>query len=184
LKLVVVTSNPHKAEEIGVYLEGCMEIEHVELEIPEYRNDDVGEIARKKGEFAYRIIQRPLIVDDTAFLIDALSGFPGPYAAYVQNTIGNSGILKLMAGVEDRNAHFETAIAYADREGVRTFRGRIDGTIVPERGDKGFGYDPIFEWEGRTLAELTVEEKSRISHRARALAAFRKWLEEGRIDSA
>lgn len=178
MKLVVVTSNPHKAEEIGVYLEGCMEVEHVKLEVPEYRDDDVGEIARKKGEFAYRVVQRPLIVDDTAFSIDALSGFPGPYAAYVQNTIGNSGILKLMAGVQDRRAHFETAIAYADREGVRIFYGRIDGEIVPERGDFGFGYDPIFEWEGRTLAELTVAEKSRISHRARALAAFRKWLEE------
>jgi len=168
---------------MGVYLEGYMEVEHVRLEIPEYRDDDVGEIAKKKGEFAFRIIKRPLIVDDTAFSIDALNGFPGPYAAYVQNTIGNSGVLKLMSGIEDRNAHFETAIAYVDHQGVRIFRGRINGTIVPERGDEGFGYDPIFEWEGRTLAELPMKEKSRISHRARALSAFRKWIGEERAGS-
>ncbi|HEU17286.1 MAG TPA: RdgB/HAM1 family non-canonical purine NTP pyrophosphatase, partial [Methanolinea sp.] len=180
MKLVVVTSNPHKAREIGIYLAGCMEVMHVNLEIPEYRDDDVAEIARRKAEYAYRVIKKPLIVDDTAFSIDALSGFPGPYAAYVQNTIGNGGILKLMDGISDRRAHFETAIAYADQDGVRVFKGRIDGTIVLERGDEGFGYDPIFEWQGRTLAELSVEEKSGISHRARALSALRNWFEEER----
>lgn len=157
---------------------------NVSLEIPEYRHDDVAEIARRKAEYAYQVIKKPLIVDDTAFSIDALSGFPGPYAAYVQNTIGNGGILKLMDGLSDRGAHFETAIAYADQDGIRVFRGRIDGTIVSERGDEGFGYDPIFEWKGRTLAELSVEEKSGISHRARALVALREWLEQECIGSS
>ena len=179
-----MTSNPHKAREIGIFLAGCVEVVHVSLEIPEYRHDDVAEIARRKAEYAYRGIKKPLIVDDTAFSIDALSGFPGPYAAYVQNTIGNAGILKLMDGVSDRGAHFETAIAYADQDGIRVFRGRIDGTIVSERGDEGFGYDPIFEWKGRTLAELSVEEKSGISHRARALVALREWLEQECIGSS
>jgi XTP/dITP diphosphohydrolase len=73
----------------------------------------VAEIARGKAEFAYRALSRPLIVDDTGFFIDALGGFPGPCAAYVQDTIGNEGILKLMEGVEDRSAHFETVIAFA-----------------------------------------------------------------------
>ena len=115
-------------------------------------------------------------MDDTAFSIRALQGFPGPYAAYVLRTIGNEGILKLMKGEPDRSANFETAIAYADRHGIRVFRGMIEGRIVNPRGTCGFGYDPIFEWEGKTLAELSVGEKSRISHRARALAAFREWL--------
>lgn len=177
---MVVTSNPDKAREIGISLKGCAEVEHVNLEIPEYRDNDVGEIAKMKAEYAYQMIKKPLIVDDTAFSINALHGFPGPYAAYVQYTIGNLGILKLVAGLEDRSAYFETAIAYADHEGIRIFRGRVNGTIVPERGGEGFGYDPIFEWRNRTLAELSLEEKSRISHRARALASFAKWLEEGR----
>lgn len=180
MKIRVVTSNPNKAREIAVFFEGVAEITHVPLECPEQRDDDVGEIARKKAEFAWKEVKEPLIVDDTAFCIRALNGFPGPYAAYVLNTLGNSGIQKLLEGVPDRAAYFETAVAYADQAGIRVFRGRIDGRVVPFRGSEGFGYDPIFEWEGRTLAELPLEEKSRISHRARALIALRQWLEASR----
>lgn len=172
----MVTSNPHKAREVAASFAGLLEAEHVPLECPEYRADDVGEIAREKARYAFEVLRRPLIVDDTAFCVDALRGFPGPYAAYVAGTIGNAGILKLMAGEADRNAHFETAIAYADERGIRIFRGVLPGTIVEPRGDAGFGYDPIFEYEGRTLAEIPLAEKSRISHRARALALFSEWL--------
>ncbi|MDD1716068.1 MAG: RdgB/HAM1 family non-canonical purine NTP pyrophosphatase [Methanolinea sp.] len=177
MKIRVVTSNPHKAEEIAAFFRGIAEITHVPIECPEHRDDDVGEIARRKAEFAWQIIEEPLLVDDTAFCIRALNGFPGPYAAYVLKTLGNPGILKLLEGEPDRTAYFETAVAYADQAGIRVFRGRIDGRVVPGRGTGGFGYDPIFEWEGRTLAELPLDEKSRISHRARALFALRHWLE-------
>lgn len=147
------------------------------LECPEVRDDRVRVIAVKKAEYAYQVLHTPLICDDTGFFIRALKGFPGPYAAYVQRTIGNEGILRLMEGRSDRRASFETAVAYADAEGVRVFSGRIEGTIVAPRGEGGFGYDPIFEWRGRTLAEMTPAEKNRISHRARALARLRHFLE-------
>ncbi|MDI6718773.1 MAG: RdgB/HAM1 family non-canonical purine NTP pyrophosphatase [Methanomicrobiales archaeon] len=176
MRLAVVTSNAHKAREVAAYFEGILEVEHIPLECPEFRDDDVGEIARGKARFAYSALSRPLIVDDTAFYVRALKGFPGPYAAYVLDTIGKEGILKLLEGVDDRDARFETAIAYADADGIRIFRGVLEGRIVPPRGSGGFGYDPIVEWEGRTLAELPLAEKSRISHRARALSAFRDWL--------
>ncbi len=174
----MVTSNANKAQEIATYFGGVMEVEHVALECPEFRHADVGEIARGKAAYAYQKLSRPLIVDDTALFIDALRGFPGPYAAYVQDTVGNAGILKLMEGVENRNAHFETAIAFAREDGIRIFRGTMPGKIVAPRGTGGFGYDPIFAYEGRTLAEMPAAEKSRVSHRARALEAFRAWIEE------
>ncbi len=177
MKLFVVTSNSHKADEIRSYFQGLAEVVHVCIECPEYRHDDVGEIAKEKASYAFSQVKEPLIVDDTAFYIDALSGFPGPYAAYVFNKLGNPGILKLMEDEKDRNAHFETAIAYADSSGIRVFRGTISGTLVEPRGREGFGYDPIFEYEGKTLAEFSVDEKSRISHRARALANLREWLQ-------
>lgn len=177
MNLAVVTSNANKAREVAAYFMGVLEVEHVALACPEFRNDDVGEIARAKAEFAYQAISRPLIVDDTGLFIDALRGFPGPYAAYVHDTIGNAGILKLMEGVEDRGAHFETAIAFAREDGIRIFRGILPGTIVAPRGEGGFGYDPIFEHAGQTLAEMPLAEKSKISHRARALEAFRAWVE-------
>lgn len=180
MKIVVVTSNPNKAREVEAFFEGVCEVEHVPLECPEFRHDDVGEIAREKARFAYEHLQVPLIADDTGFSITALGGFPGPYAAYVLDTIGIEGILRLMEGKEDKSGYFETAIALADASGIRVFRGRIDGRIVDPRGEGGFGYDPIFAVGERTLAELPIGEKAMISHRGRALAALKAWLEEGR----
>ena len=181
VRLAVVTSNPHKAKEVASFFEGELEIEHVDFECPEFRHSDVGEIARGKARFAWDHLACPLIVDDTAFSVKALKGFPGPYAAYVLDTLGYRGILRLLEGMEDREASFETAIAYADREGIRVFRGRIEGAITcSPRGQEGFGYDPIFEVEGKTLAELPLPEKNRISHRARALEGFREWWRKER----
>jgi XTP/dITP diphosphohydrolase len=178
VKLAVVTGNPHKAREVAEYLAGIIEVEHVPLDCPEFRHNDVAEIARGKARFAFETLKRPLIVDDTAFCIDALKGFPGPYAAYVLDTLGNAGILTLMEGVTNRNAHFITAIAYADHEGIRVFTGTVEGRIVAPRGNGGFGYDPIFEVRGRTFAEFPLSEKNRVSHRGRALAAFASWMQE------
>ena len=172
----MVTSNPHKAREVAAFFKGELEVEHVNLECPEFRHPDVGEIAKGKARFAYEHLKRPLIVDDTAFSVKALRNFPGPYAAYVLDTIGNQGILRLLEGVGEREAFFETAIACADSEGIRVFRGRIDGVITRSpRGREGFGYDPIFEVDGKTMAEMPIDEKNRISHRAGALSAFGEW---------
>lgn len=176
MKIVVVTSNPHKAAEIADFFGDLVEITHVSMDIPEYRHDNVREIAYRKAEYAFDTLRCPLMVDDTAFSIEALNGFPGPYAAYVLSTIGNEGILKLLEGVVNRNAYFETAIACASEAGIRVFLGRVDGVIVSPRGKAGFGYDPIFEVEGRTLAELDRAGKNRISHRARALSRVKDWI--------
>lgn len=173
----MVTSNANKAAEVAAYFGGKLEVAHVTLEVPEHRSDDVGEIAREKARFAYGKLNTPLIVDDTGFFIHALNGFPGPFAAYVLNTIGNTGILKLMDGVVDRRARFTTGIAYADERGIQVFTGTIEGTITTcPRGGMGFGYDPIFEVGTTTLAEIPLDEKSKISHRAKALAAFHDWF--------
>lgn len=172
-----MTGNANKAAEFAAFFRKSVIITHVSLDLPEYRSDDVGEIARGKAHFAYSQLKTPLIVDDTGFFIDALNGFPGPYAAYVLKSIGNTGILKLMEGIPDRSARFITAIAFADADGVQVFKGSIDGRITYTlRGDGGFGYDPIFDAGGKTLAEISLEEKSRISHRALALAAFHDWF--------
>lgn len=177
MKFSVVTSNVHKAREIAAFFKGVAEVDHISLDCPESRDDDIGVIARKKAEYAYAALGMPLMTDDTSFSIGALRGFPGPYAAYVHRTIGNPGILRLLEGKLDRRAYFETAVAFASEEGIRVFRGRIEGRVVSPRGSDGFGYDPIFEWEGRTLAELSLDQKSRISHRARALSLLKAWLE-------
>jgi len=177
LKIAMVTSNINKAKEVEAFFHNVLEVTHVTLDIPEIRSDDIGLIAQEKAGFAYDRLHTPLIVDDTEFSVDVLNGFPGPYAAYVLDTIGNMGILKLMEHKADRNASFTTAIAFADEDGIKVFRGSVYGRITQTpRGTGGFGYDAIFELDDKTLAELSCEEKSRISHRARALSAFRDWL--------
>jgi XTP/dITP diphosphohydrolase len=173
----MVTSNAGKAAEVEAFFGGLLEVDHIILDVPEHRSSNVAEIAREKARYAFGQLNTPLIVDDTGFFIDALDGFPGPYAAYVLNTIGNAGILKLIDGKSDRNARFTTGIAYADDQGIQVFTGTLEGTITNRpRGNHGFGYDPIFETGKKTLAELSLEEKSRISHRARALSAFHDWF--------
>ena len=176
MKITIVTSNANKAAEVAAFFGGSVEVKHISLDIPEHRSENVGEISRGKAGYAYNLIRTPLIVDDTGFSIDALKGFPGPYAAYVLQTIGNSGILKLMDKNTDRKAHFTTAIAFADEKGIQVFTGTIHGSITfSPKGSAGFGYDSIFEVNGKTLAELPLEVKSSISHRAKALVAFRDW---------
>jgi XTP/dITP diphosphohydrolase len=173
----MVTSNAGKAAEVAAFFSGSLEVSHVDLEVPEYRSGDVAEIAREKARYAYGQLNIPIIVDDTGFFIDALHGFPGPYAAYVLNSIGNAGILKLMEGISDRNARFTTGIAYADEHVIEVFTGTLEGVIaLCPVGKNGFGYDPIFLLGKKTLAEISFDEKSRISHRARALSSFRDWF--------
>lgn len=173
----MVTSNANKAAEVAAFFGGMIEVAHIALDVPEHRSEEVGEIASGKAKYAYDRLKTPLIVDDTGFFIDALNGFPGPYAAYVLNSIGNTGILKLMDGVPERRARFTTGIAYADDRGIEIFTGTIEGRITTSpRGDRGFGYDPIFEVGTTTLAEIPLQEKSKISHRAKALTAFHDWF--------
>jgi XTP/dITP diphosphohydrolase len=177
VKITFATSNLHKAREAAGILSGIAEVEHVELECPEVRNDSVAEVAKGKATYAYEKLGRPVITDDTGFFVSALNGFPGSCAAFVQKTIGNEGILCLLSDKTDRSAWFETGIAYADEDGVSVFVGRIDGTVVlSPRGVCGFGYDPIFSVDGKTLAEMSEVEKNAISHRSRGFLALRDWL--------
>ena len=157
MKFTVVTSNENKAREVAAFFAGVSEVAHTFLEIPEFRDNDVGVIAEEKARYAWDVLRCSLIVDDTGFFVNAL--------------------LRLLEGAEDRTAYFETAIAYADGEGtIRVFRGVVDGTIVSPRGEGGFGYDPIFSVDGRTFAERTLAEKAPMSHRGRALAALREFM--------
>lgn len=119
------------------------------------------------------------IADDTGLEVDALGGRPGVISARYAGAEASyqDNVDKLLAemdGVAERSARFTTVIAVVDpRGGEWTAAGSVEGFITTTpRGGFGFGYDPVFEVDGRTLGEMTTEEKSRISHRARALEAI------------
>ena len=99
----MVTGNPGKAAEVAAFFGDLVEVDHVALEIPEIRSNDIAEIARGKARYAFDQLKIPLLVDDTGFFIDALGGFPGPYAAYVLNSIGNTGILRRILAKRRQN---------------------------------------------------------------------------------
>ncbi|APX96959.1 XTP/dITP diphosphatase [Natronorubrum daqingense] len=172
-----VTGNDGKVREAREYFEGIDTIEQIEYDYTEIQSDSLEEIARHgaRETFEAREGDDPVIVDDTGLFVDALGGFPGPYSAYVEDTVGIERFWRLAREEANRRARFRTVLAYADADGTETFTGSVAGTLVAPRGDGGFGYDPLFEYNGQTLSEMSTEEKNAISHRGRAFAAFAEW---------
>ncbi len=172
-----VTSNEGKFREVKEIAKSYgIEVEWLKRGYLEPQGNDLEEIARISAEILAKEVREKFFLEDSGLFIPALNGFPGPYSSYVFKTVGNEGILKLMEGVEDRRAYFLAVIAFWDGERVLTFKGRVDGRIAHEmRGERGFGFDPIFEYDGRTFAEMG-EEKNEVSHRRRALEGFFKYL--------
>ena len=127
--------------------------------------------------------------DDSGLCVDALGGAPGVYSAryageHGDDAANNALLLKNLSDKEDRTARFVCAIACVFPDAVETahvFRGEVEGKIIDEyRGEGGFGYDPLFYYEpfGKTLAEMSAEEKNSISHRGRAIENFAQNLKE------
>ncbi len=182
-KIIFVTGNKHKVEEASSILSLLgITVEKNNCGYPELQEDELEKIAAFGAEWAANKLGREVMVDDSGLFIQALGGFPGPYSAYVFDTLGNDRILKLMDRDIDRSAVFRCAIGYCvPGEKARVFIGEVKGEISIEgRGKAGFGYDPIFEVEGRTFGEMGEEEKNRLSHRYRALLKFAEWLKSNK----
>lgn len=145
----------------------------------EIQADTLEEVALYGMKEVAARLQGPVMLEDAGLFVEALKGFPGVYSAYVQKTIGNAGILRLMGALENRKAYFKSVVAYA-KPGMDAvlFSGEVHGQIGFEaRGKKGFGYDPIFYVGGVSLGEMEIAEKNQISHRARSMTSLKKWLE-------
>jgi XTP/dITP diphosphohydrolase len=189
---VLATRNPDKGRELAALLKDSGIRIRTLAEFPDapevVEDGDTCEAnAIKKAETIARVTGLPSVADDTGLMVEALGGRPGVHAAryagedatYEDNC---KKLLREMAGVprERRGARFVTVAALADPKGkVETVQGVLDGLITDEpAGAKGFGYDPVFFIPelGRTLAQLTPEEKNRISHRARAFAKIKELL--------
>jgi XTP/dITP diphosphohydrolase len=175
-EIYLLTGNLGKLKEIKRWLDPLgIEVKLLKNEFVETQVDTLEEVVHfgvdhlveKEG------IDVPFIKDDSGLFIQSLNGFPGVYSSYIQRTIGNEGVMRLMEGKEDRRATFRTVIGlYLPGKGLSMFTGECHGTITEEtRGKQGFGYDPIFIplGEERTFAEMSVEEKNSISHRILAI---------------
>lgn len=181
IPIFFASSNPHKVEEIKQSLiDYPLYLTHLNIKDLEIQAEKVEEIARDSALRASRKYKIPIIVEDTGLFIDALNGFPGPYASYVYNTLNTKGILKLLDGVFNRKATFRSAVAFCDLyEKTTCFMGECFGNIsIKQRGEYGFGFDPIFEPNNgfdKTFAEMKLKEKITISHRSQAVKKFAEW---------
>lgn len=150
--------------------------------------------AYKKAHFTARVLGFPALADDSGLVVAALGGRPGVFSArYAGEGAGDEAnirrLLRDMEGVRDRRAAFECVIVLAVPRGpALVYSGRCEGEIAREAsGKNGFGYDPVFYYEplGKTFAELSQEEKNRVSHRGKAMGKLLgefdkvlKWLEQ------
>lgn len=187
-----VTTNPGKVHEAREYLDAP--VEQRSFDYLEPQADDLVTVAAHGAREAYKQFEEPVIVDDSGLTIEVLGGFPGPYSSYVEEKLGIERVWELVAEEDNRAAAFRGVVAYCDGQSfeatdqqvskgeipVKLFDGVVPGRIVAPRGDGGFGFDPIFEYDGKTFAELSTEEKNAISHRGRALAKFAEWYEDSR----
>ena len=176
-RLVFITSNKGKVTEAAVRLAPLgYTVEQNDLGYPEVQADSLQEVALFGVEHVRTRMRSAFFLEDSGLFISSLAGFPGVYSKYVFLTIGLRGVLQLMEEKPDRSAVFRSVIAYsAPGQDPELFVGECPGTLAfNPRGTGGFGYDPVFipTGEQRTFAEMTTEEKTKISHRGRALALF------------
>lgn len=190
MKLIFATQNKHKIEEIKPGLNP--QIELIDLEnlgfkedVPENADTLEGN-ALEKANFIYSKYHIDTISDDTGLEVESLNGEPGIYSARYAGESKNSDdnidkLLQNLKGKSNRKARFKTVIALILDQKEYVFEGIVEGEIIESRkGEMGFGYDPIFQPTGynKTFAEMTLEQKNDISHRARALKKLTIFLNE------
>lgn len=182
------TNNQHKLTEVWQLLKpdfrilslndiGCSE------ELPETKDTFEGN-ALQKAEFVFENYNTPCFADDSGLEVYALNNEPGVYSARYAGSQRNSDdnidlLLNKLGNLENRNARFRSTIALVGFGSTQIFEGTIEGEIIYKRqGNMGFGYDPVFKPKGssKTFAEMTLEEKNTMSHRAIAIEKLVDYL--------
>lgn len=201
MKIILATNNEHKLSEIRSIFDKDIEVLSmkdvgIDTDIEEngetiFENSRIKavyvttEMKKKNFPFPYTVIS-----DDTGLMVEALNGEPGVYSARYAGGEGHDSeanmqlLLKKLNGCENRKAHFSTIITLIEEKAsflshMMFFEGRVDGTILKEKhGTEGFGYDPIFQPDGYdcSFAELGIDIKNKISHRAIAIGKVAEYL--------
>lgn len=178
MKIVLATSNPHKVKELNAMISNS----DIEFILPPQGFDPIEngetfeENSKIKAFAAWEITKTWTLADDSGLCIKSLGGKPGIYSARYAETPQKriERVLSEMNGIEDREAYFACAMTLINPKGEVEFacKGICEGSIAETTaGQNGFGYDPIFLLKGssKTIAELSDEEKNKISHRSKAL---------------
>ena len=186
-RVCLATNNAHKLHELKELIGESMQLLSLSdigcaEEIPEDQPTIEGN-SLQKALYIWENYKVSCIADDTGLLVEALNGAPGVFSARYAGPQRDSSdnirlLLQKLDGLSNRRAHFKTVVTYIQNGRIFQFDGKVQGEILEEsRGTEGFGYDPVFQPEGKKLsfAEMNSQEKNAISHRGRAmqkLAAF------------
>ncbi len=188
-EILIATHNAHKKEEIQQILGEKFTV----TSLTDYNiHDEIVEDGNTfhanaliKAQYCFDTTAKPSLGDDSGLVVEALDGRPGIYSAryagdhdFAKNM---SKVLEELEGVENRKAYFVTVMCLVDETGTNYFEGRVYGNLTKEvRGEKGFGYDPIFIPENYeiTFAEMKAEDKNKISHRKKAIEQFLEFMEK------
>ncbi|MFN8344904.1 MAG: RdgB/HAM1 family non-canonical purine NTP pyrophosphatase [Spirosomataceae bacterium] len=188
MQLCFATDNAHKLQEIWAILGDSFELKTLreigcEEELPE-TTDTIEGNSHQKATYIWDHFHLNCFADDSGLEITALNGAPGVHSAYYSGTRNHQKnierVLNELQNTGDRSARFKTVITLVLNGAAYPFEGIVKGHLLHEpRGTEGFGYDPIFVPEGHehTFAEMTLEEKGKLSHRARAFAKLVEFLQ-------
>ena len=183
-----ITGNIHKFNEVlNVFQQERLkyELKQMKIDAIEIQAESIKEVALFKLNSVKEEISDSFFIEDAGFFVDTpLNGFPGVYSSHVFKTIGNKGIIRLIDDFDNSQAHFAAVIAFYFKplDEVFLFEGEIEGKVSRIiRGKGGFGFDPIFIPNiipDKTFAEMSIEEKNKISHRGEALKKFVTFLKK------
>lgn len=166
-KVTYVTGNTAKIMSARQVLEPLgIEVEQIKMDTPELQNDSIEEIAKYSAKWASNELKCSVLKNDSGLCIEALNGFPGPYTHYVDDTLNEDGILKLLDGVENRKAYFIEVLAYCEygKEPI-TFKSITNGTIAKEKsGEYGWSWDFIFIPDGETKTLANFDDDNRFKY--------------------
>ena len=168
--ITLVTGNAHKLADWQRLFPGDIPLTSQDVDLEEIQSLDLGEIIEAKAKAAYAVVQAPIIVEDVSCGLDNLGGLPGPFMKFFEKQLGKEAIFRL-ADHEGDPVTVRCAVAYYDGTDMVQVQSEVHGQVIPARGEHGFGFDYCFVAEGqtKTYAELTPEEKGKISHRGQAI---------------
>ena len=169
-KLIFITGNPGKAEEISRYL--GFPVEHVSLDLDEIQSLDLEEIVKDKAMRAYEKVGKSVLVEDVSFVFNAFGRLPGPLIKWFLAELGNEGLCRLVDGKENKTCVATVCYGLCDGKTVKFVSGSMEGTVADHpRGENSFGWASVFVPVGmsKTYAELSNEEQASIAMRRKAL---------------
>eukprot|EP01133_Synstelium_polycarpum_P006523 gene6523-7553_t len=177
--IVFITGNAKKLEEVIQILGGSLPVESRKIDLPELQGEPI-DISKEKCRIAAKLVGGPVLIEDTCLCFNALHSLPGPYVKWFLDKLKPEGLYDMLAAYSDKTGYALCNFAYSEGPDCEpiVFEGRTDGTIVPPRGRRDFGWDPVFQPLGfdQTYAEMDSSIKNTISHRNRSLDKVKEYL--------